>query len=77
MKNHVRVVAAAVLSIMTVLVLLSIYSTTIAQTETTPEENIAAVTNFYEEFSAGNVDVFLDVYADSVTRHAYGGSPLL
>jgi steroid delta-isomerase-like uncharacterized protein len=41
--------------------------------ETMPEENIINVTNFYEEFSAGNMDVFLDLYADSVTRHTYGG----
>jgi steroid delta-isomerase-like uncharacterized protein len=73
MKKHFRVVSVIALSLVIVLGLVSIRSTTIAQTETTPEENVANVTNFYEEFSAGNVDVFLDLYADSITRHTYGG----
>ncbi|MBC7813147.1 MAG: hypothetical protein H7175_18460, partial [Burkholderiales bacterium] len=58
MKNLFRILST-VLSLVIVLTLLTIHSTTVAQTETTPEENIANVTNFYEQFSAGNVDVFL------------------
>lgn len=68
-----RLVSAILLGLVMLLALLSIHPPTIAQKDTTPEENIAIVRNFYEEFSAGNADIFLDVYAASLTRHGYGG----
>ncbi len=77
MKTQFRGVMLIILSLVLALTLLSIHSTTIAQADTTPEENIVNVRNFYKAFSAGNVDVFLDLYADSVTRHAYGGQSVV
>lgn len=73
MKKHFRIVSTIALSVVLVLVFLSLHPVVMAQTESTPEDNVASVTNFYKEFSAGNTDVFLDLYADSVKRHTYNG----
>jgi steroid delta-isomerase-like uncharacterized protein len=44
------------------------------QAPTQAEQNMALVRRFYDEFSAGNPDVILDVHAETLTMHYMGSA---